>query len=103
MIERHEEQRGYFRMCIDCPVVFGTEAEGYAHKGIVKNLSASGLLFYTDVSVNIGDKLRASIEPLNDITPPMILSAIVLRQTDVVGEDNTGGRYSIACSATIVQ
>lgn len=103
MIEQHEEQRGYFRMGVDCPMVFGIGSEGYIHKGIVKNLSASGLLFYTDVNVNLGDQLRVSIEPLNNITPPMILNATVLRQMDTSDDEDAKGQFGFACSIVIIQ
>ncbi len=103
MVERHEEQRDYFRMCIDCPMVFGIDTEGYAHKGIVKNLSASGLFFHTDTNLNIGADIRVSIEPLNNITPPMILNATILRQVDTDGDEDAKGKFGFACSIVIVQ
>lgn len=99
----YEEQRGYFRMAVDCPLTFGVGSEGYVHKGTVKNLSASGLMFTTDIMLKQGDQIKASLEPENNITPPMIVAATVLRCVKTTKQTSVGGRFEVACHIKILQ
>ena len=61
--------------------------------GIIKNLSAAGLLILAPEEISPGTQLRVRIIPVNKITPPLSATASVLRS-----EASQAGGYEIACS-----
>jgi hypothetical protein len=80
-------------MGIDCPARFRVQGADKVDDGIIKNLSASGLLILAPQEISPGTHLRVRIVPVNNITPPLSANASVLRS-----EAAPSGGYEIACS-----
>ena len=87
------EKRDFYRMGVDCPARFRVQGGDTVDDGIIKNLSASGLLILAPQEVSPGTHLRVRIIPVNSITPPLSANASVLRS-----EPSDAGGYEIACS-----
>ncbi len=66
-------------MALDCVMDYQLEKEGQAYLGKVINLSATGILFVTSDSLEIGAKVQIKLTPVNDITPPMSADTLVAR------------------------
>jgi len=73
------EKRDFQRMALDCVMDYQLEKEGQAYLGKVINLSATGILFVTSDSLEIGAKVQIKLTPVNDITPPMSADTLVAR------------------------
>ena len=58
----YEEKRGFIRMPVDCEVILEHADDGRQFMGTGKNLSGSGVLFYTDEVLRPGDRLEIHIE-----------------------------------------
>ena len=89
----YAEKRDFYRMGIDCPAQFRIQGADRVDDGVIKNLSASGLLILAQEEISPGTHLRVRIIPVNSITPPLSANASVLRSEAL----QTGG-YEIACS-----
>jgi hypothetical protein len=92
-MNEYAEKREFFRMGIDCPAQFRVQGADNVDDGIVKNLSASGLLILASQEISPGTHLRVRIVPVNKITPPLSAHASVLRS-----QPAETGDYEIACS-----
>jgi hypothetical protein len=89
----YAEKRDYYRMGIDCPAQFRVQGADRVDDGIIKNLSATGLLILAPEEISPGTHLRVRIVPVNSITPPLSANASVLRS-----QASQAGGYEIACS-----
>jgi hypothetical protein len=92
-MKEYAEKRDFHRMGIDCPAQFRIQGADEMTDGIVKNLSASGLLMLAPQEINPGTQLLVYIVPTNSITPPLTATVSVLRSTPA-----SDGGYEIACS-----
>ncbi len=92
-MNEYAEKRDFHRMGIDCPAQFRIQGAEEMADGIVKNLSASGLLLLAPQDINPGTRLLVYIVPANPITPPLSATASVLRSTPT-----SDGGYEIACT-----
>ncbi len=89
----YAEKRDFYRMGVDCPARFRVQGADKVDDGIIKNLSASGLLILAPQEISPGTRLRVRIVPVNSITPPLSANASVLRS-----QPSDAGGYEIACS-----
>ena len=89
----YSEKRNFQRMGVDCRAQFRIQGADEVNDGIVKNLSASGLLIHAQLEISPGTQLLVHIVPVNNITPPLPAMASVLRS-----EPSTAGGYEIACA-----
>jgi hypothetical protein len=89
----YSEKRDFQRMGVDCPARFRIQGTKEISDGIVKNLSASGLLILAKQEISPGAQLLVQIVPKSNITPPLSAKARVLRS-----ETSTAGGYEIACA-----
>ena len=87
------EKRDFRRMGIDCPAQFRIQGADEMTDGLVKNLSASGLLILAAQEIAPETRLLVNIAPTNPITPPLSAIARVLRSTA-----SAAGGYEIACA-----
>ena len=92
-MNEYAEKRDFHRMGIDCPAQFRIQGADDVSDGIVKNLSASGLLLQTTLEISPGTRLLVHIVPMNAITPPLSTTVSVLRSTPA-----TEGGYEVACT-----
>ncbi len=58
----YEEKRDFHRMPIQCELSLKNESNGKQFTAAGKNLSAGGVLFYTDVPLQEGDLLELHME-----------------------------------------
>lgn len=89
------EKRDFHRMGIECPARFRIEGAADVSEGMVKNLSAAGLLILSSTEIPPGTQLAVHIVPAQPITPPLAATASVVRSTPA-GEGE--GRFEIACT-----
>ncbi|MAX52820.1 MULTISPECIES: PilZ domain-containing protein [unclassified Methylophaga] len=86
----YDEKRAYHRMKIDTPITFSLSGDKeITHRGISKNLSASGLLIQSDFSPAEHDRLEIVMDTGNDRFSPFIIQGKVLRveaDTEMVGQ-----------------
>ena len=87
------EKRDFRRMGIDCPAQFRIQGANEMIDGIVKNLSATGLLIIAPQEINPGTRMLVHIVPTNPITPPLAATASVLRCSACAD-----GGYELACT-----
>ncbi len=82
----YSEKRNFQRMALDCSMEYQSENESQTHQGKVINLSAKGVLFIATDEISAGEKLKLTLTPVHDITPPM-LADIVVARCDKQSED----------------
>jgi hypothetical protein len=92
-MNEYAEKRNFHRMGVDSPAKFRIQGKEEIIDGIVKNLSATGLLIHVAQEIGPGTQLLAHIVPANTITPPLSAIATVLRSQPA----ETGG-YELACA-----
>ncbi len=92
-MNEYAEKRDFRRMGIDCPAQFRIQGADEVCDGIVKNLSASGMLLLTTDEIRPGTRLLVHIVPMNTITPPLSATANVLRS-----EPAAEGGFEVACT-----
>ena len=73
------EKRGFVRMPIDCELSFSPLDGAETYQGKVINLSAGGILFASEQSIEIGTRLEIVLTPANSVTPPMQARVVVAR------------------------
>ena len=90
------DKRDFRRMNVEIKAVFKVNDSADMHKGVVDDLSATGLRLLTDVRVASGDTIEIRVKPEKVVVPP--LHAIV----KVMRVENSEGamRYSVGCEIT---
>lgn len=73
------EKRDFHRMTLENAFEYRLLDKDQLHQGVIKNLSATGVLFVTNHSIPPATKLRIKISPQNQITPPMQADITVVR------------------------
>ena len=58
----YDEKRRFIRVPVECEVTLQNVADGKTFFGLGRNLSASGVLFYTNEPLQPGDQLEIHIE-----------------------------------------
>lgn len=87
------EKRDFPRMQLDCPAQFELLDDGTKGEAVVENLSGGGILMWFDQVVAEGRLLQVRIDPVRDLTPPMVAEVRVLRCDEQPDGD---GRYAVA-------
>lgn len=62
MAHRYEEKRNFVRVPIDCDVLLRSETDNREFTVRGKDLSAGGVLFYTDQEMSCGEHFNLHIE-----------------------------------------
>ena len=79
MTTDYAEKRNFFRMNLECKAEYTINGSGNQKSGKVSNLSGDGISIIADQSVDPGTEIRVSIQPENDVTPPLEVVMEVLR------------------------
>jgi hypothetical protein len=66
-------------MTLDSSLQYEIYDDKQKYQGVVKNLSATGILFTTGESLPLGIQLQIKLTPENNITPPMSAEVQVTR------------------------
>ena len=82
----YSEKRDFQRMTLDSTLEYQMENDSKVHHGIIRNLSAKGLLFTTADIIPLGTKVLVTLTPVNNITPPMSASVNITR-CDKISDD----------------
>ena len=80
-----DEQRDFYRVALDCAVVFRTPASAADHNGKLKDHRGGGLQFVAGSRLEAGSQLVFTVTPDNDITAPLCAEAVVLRTSAHAG------------------
>ena len=86
MTTDYSEKRNFFRMNLECNAEYTINGSGNQKSGKVSNLSGDGISIIADQSVTPGTEVRVSIQPENDVTPPLDLVMEVIRCEEQSGE-----------------
>jgi hypothetical protein len=73
------EKREYLRMDLDCNLEYRVKDSDVMQQGLVVNLSAKGILFTVQNSIDEGELVHIKLSPVNNITPPMLAETRVIR------------------------
>ena len=92
----YSEKRNFFRMNMDCNMVYSVNGSGNEESGTVLNLSGDGMSFITQEQVDPGTVVHISISPENSVTPPLKVTVEVLR----CDQKNDANRFEIAGNIT---
>ena len=79
MTTDYSEKRNFFRMNLECDAEYTINGSGKLKSGKVSDLSGDGISIVADQSVKPGTEVRISIQPENDVTPPLEVIMEVLR------------------------
>ncbi len=79
MTTDYSEKRNFFRMNLECEAEYTINGSGQQKSGKVSDLSGDGISIIADQSVQPGTEVRISIQPENDVTPPLEVVMEVLR------------------------
>ncbi len=79
MATDYSEKRNFFRMNLECNAQYTINGSGNQKLGKVSDLSGDGISIIADQSVTPGTEVRVSIQPENDVTPPLEVVMEVLR------------------------
>jgi len=79
MTTDYSEKRNFFRMNLECDAQYTINGSGQLKAGKVSDLSGDGISLIADQSVKPGTEVRVSIQPENDVTPPLEVVMEVLR------------------------
>lgn len=79
MSTNYSEKRNFFRMNLECVAEYTINGSGNLKQGKVSDLSGDGISIIADQSVEPGTEVRVSIQPENDVTPPLEVVMEVLR------------------------
>ncbi len=96
-MQDYREKRDLPRMQLDCPARLEMLEDGATGTAIVQNLSGGGMLFTFKQALEIGRLLRVRIEPLRNVTPPMVADVRVLRCDR---QSDGDGHYAVAGEIT---
>ena len=92
----YAEKRDYIRMDVDCAAQIQLEGLDPL-PGIVKDLSATGVLMWVDTKIPSGSIGMVSILPGKNITPPLSASIEVIRCEPLESDPTT---FAAACTIT---
>jgi c-di-GMP-binding flagellar brake protein YcgR len=94
MAQEYDEKRSFTRLQIESPVSFTVKGqEGKTYQGVSRDLSASGLLMLTEVSLTTGTELTLEMATENSRLPPLEAEGRVVR---VEAGDDTDNRYLVS-------
>lgn len=79
MAQDYSEKRNFFRMNIDCSAEYTINGSGNQKSGVVSDLSGDGISIIADQKVAPGTEIRVSIQPENNVTPPLDVVMEVVR------------------------
>jgi len=79
MTADYSEKRNFFRMNIECNAEYTINGSGNTKSGFVSDLCGDGVSIIADESVEPGTEVRISIQPENEVTPPLDIVMEVLR------------------------
>jgi len=79
MATDYSEKRNFFRMNLECNAEYTINGSGNQKSGKVSDLSGDGISIIADQSVDPGTEVRVSIQPENDVTPPLEVVMEVIR------------------------
>ena len=79
MTTDYSEKRNFFRMNLECNAKYTINGSGNQKSGKVSDLSGDGVSIIADQSVDPGTEVRISIQPENDVTPPLDIIMEVIR------------------------
>lgn len=91
----YSEKRNFFRMNLDCNMEYTVNGSGNKLCGLIKNLSGSGISFFSQQAITAGTEIQVSIKPENPITPALDLTIEVIRCNDAGNK-----QYEIAGNIT---
>ncbi len=74
-----DEKRDFYRMPVDCDVSFTLPDSHQQYLGKGSDLSAEGLLFYTQQELQLGDEISIHVYPYIPKTSPLFAKAVVMR------------------------
>lgn len=92
----YSEKRNFFRMNVDCDMVYTLSGSNEKVNGTVLNLSGDGVSFIAKEQVDPGTMVSISIAPENTVTPPLDVTVEVLR----CEPGNDADKYEIAGNIT---
>ena len=87
----HDERRDYIRMDVNCEITYKLADSSDLKTGLCSTLSGSGISFIADQAFDPGLAMEVSINPKNNITPPMTAYVEVVRCSQ-----RHGNEYEIA-------
>ena len=87
----HAEKRGFLRMQMNMPANIEISAEGTQEKGLLVNLSGSGMLLELDKNYPEGAKLTVQVDSDHGSAPSLEAVCTVIRSS---GEQN-GDKFQI--------
>ena len=93
MSRDYDEKRDFFRMAADCPLTYKTPTNGSMHPGRCINLSAGGVLFATDETLDSGTQIEINITPDRSVVPPLNAIVEVIRNEP----SSQSGMFDHAC------
>ncbi len=79
MTTDYSEKRNFFRMNLECNAEYTINGSGQLKSGKISDLSGDGISIIADQLVEPGTEVRISIQPENDVTPPLEVIMEVLR------------------------
>lgn len=95
MAKDYSEKRNFFRMNLECIAEYTINGSAQQKSGTVSNLSGDGISIVADQAVEPGTEVCVSIQPENNVTPPLEIVMEVLRC-----EEKDGNCYLLAGSIT---
>jgi len=90
------DKRDFRRMNVEIKAVFKVNDNAEMHKGVVDDLSATGLRLLTDEKIALGDTIEIRVKPEKVVVPPLHAMLKVLRIEDA----ESGARFSVGCEIT---
>lgn len=96
MLLDKDERRTFARMNVDCDVTYRHINESTMMTGTGINLSGNGIMFTTQATLKVGNKLELNVMPrLKSLTPPLnaIVNVVRIIPSNVSGHYNIGGAF----------
>ena len=89
------DKRDFRRMNVEIKAIFKINGQDEFFEGTVTDLSATGILLTTDISLSNGDELEVKVKPEKAVVPPLYARAKILRVDQL-----DGGKYQAGCKIT---
>lgn len=83
----HAEKRGFMRMQMNIPANIEITADGRQEKGLLVNLSGSGMLLELDQNYPEGAKITVQVDSDHGHTPSLEAICTVIRTSDGTESD----------------
>lgn len=87
------EKRDFKRMVVDCQVEYSRVGAHAVERGMIRNLSASGMLLVCPQEISMGERLEVNIRPERPLVPPLEAEVEVVR----VQPGSIAQEFEIAC------